>query len=51
MIDGESKENNVVIEQIEIVLRQELCCYGYRMMTAELNERGWIINHLGRCTV
>lgn len=42
---GEQKENKEVIEEIEVVLRQEFCCYGYRMMTAELNEKGFIINH------
>lgn len=45
MTDGQLNDNNDVVEQIEIVLRQEFCCYGYRMMRAELNERGWIINH------
>ena len=44
-LEGETKENNVVVAEIEGVLRQEFCCYGYRLMTAELNERGWIINH------
>lgn len=42
---GEQKDNKVVVEEIEVVLRQEFCCYGYRMMSAELQERGWIINH------
>jgi putative transposase len=26
-------------------LLQEFCCYGYRNMTAELKDLGWIINH------
>jgi putative transposase len=42
---GEHKPNHEVVEQIEAVLRQEFCCYGYRMMTAELTERNFIINH------
>jgi transposase InsO family protein len=43
--DGELIENAVVIKDIEQTLLQEFCCYGYRNMTAELNELGWIINH------
>jgi transposase InsO family protein len=42
---GELFENSIVIQSIEIVLRQEFCCYGYHNMTAELREGGWIINH------
>ena len=42
---GEPKENKEVVAEIETVLRQEFCCYGHRMMSAELNERGFIINH------
>lgn len=42
---GEQKENKAVVQEIEVVLRQEFCCYGYRMMSAELQERGYIINH------
>jgi putative transposase len=42
---GELFENKVVINDIEGVLTQEFCCYGYRNMTAELKEMGWIINH------
>jgi putative transposase len=43
--DGELIENAVVIKDIEQTLAQEFCCYGYRNMTGELNELGWIINH------
>lgn len=43
--DGELFENKVVINDIEQTLNQEFCCYGYRNMTGELKERGWIINH------
>ena len=43
--DGELIENAVVIKDIEGTLAQEFCCYGYRNMTGELREMGWIINH------
>jgi putative transposase len=42
---GELMENKVVVLQIEKVLHQEFCCYGYKNMTAELRGMGWIINH------
>jgi putative transposase len=42
---GELFENKVVIQDIEQTLTQEFCCYGYRNMTGELKEKGWIINH------
>ena len=44
-VDGELFENTVVVKEIEDTLSQEFCCYGYRNMTGELRERGWIINH------
>lgn len=44
-IDGELFENSVVIRQIESILQQEFCCYGYQVVTLELHEMGWIINH------
>ena len=31
--------------QVEHVLRQEFCRYGYKNMTAGLQDLGWIINH------
>lgn len=43
--DGVLFENTAVIKEIEKALHQEFCCYGYRNMTGELKERGWIINH------
>ncbi len=43
--DGELFENNVVVHDIEQTLSQEFCCYGYRNITGELKEKGWIINH------
>jgi putative transposase len=42
---GELFENTVVVKDIERTLHQEFCCYGYRNMTGELKELGWIINH------
>jgi transposase InsO family protein len=42
---GELIENSSVITDIEKTLSQEFCCYGYRNMTAELREIGWLINH------
>lgn len=42
---GELFENTVVIRDIEKTLHQEFCCYGYRNMSGELKEMGWIINH------
>jgi putative transposase len=43
--DGELFENGEVVKDIEKTLSQEFCCYGYRNMTGELKELGWIINH------
>jgi putative transposase len=43
--NGQLFENAVVIKDIELTLQQEFCCYGYRNMTGELKEMGWIINH------
>ena len=43
--DGELFENTVVVKDIEKTLHQEFCCYGYRNMTGELKDLGWIINH------
>lgn len=43
--DGELFENIVVVKQIEAILHQEFCCYGYQVITLELHEMGWIINH------
>ena len=43
--DGELLENTEVVKDIEKTLAQEFCCYGYRNMTGELKDKGWIINH------
>jgi putative transposase len=42
---GELFENGAVVKDIETTLHQEFCCYGYRNMTGELKDLGWIINH------
>ena len=43
--EGKIFENVVVVNDIEKTLMQEFCCYGYRNMTGELKELGWVINH------
>jgi putative transposase len=43
--DGQLVENLTVVKDIEGVLSQEFCCYGYRNMAGALKEMGWIINH------
>lgn len=35
----------MVVKDIEKTLQQEFCCYGYRNMSGELKDQGWIINH------
>jgi transposase InsO family protein len=42
---GELFDNRVVIEQVEALLQQEFCCYGYRNVEDALKDAGWIINH------
>lgn len=44
-VEGEVKENQVVVHIIESTLSHEFCCYGYQQMTTELTETGFIINH------
>ena len=43
--DGELIANAVVVKDIEQKLSKEFCCYGYKNLTAELKELGWIIYH------
>mgnify|MGYP001032575231 FL=1 len=43
--DGELIENKVVIEDVEEILQQEFCCYGYKNVWDELKVKGYIINH------
>ena len=42
---GELFDNTEVVRDIESCFAQEFCCYGYRNITGELKEKGWIINH------
>lgn len=48
-VEGGCFENQVVVQQIEQILSQEFCCYGYHLMREELCEYGWIINHKKVC--
>jgi hypothetical protein len=43
--DGELVENTVVLKDVETILQQEFCCYGYKNVWDELKEKGYIINH------
>lgn len=43
--NGESVENTVVLHDVESILEQEFCCYGYKNVWDELKAKGYIINH------
>jgi putative transposase len=43
--EGELVENTVVLKDVETILQQEFCCYGYKNVWDELKEKGYIINH------
>ena len=43
--DGELVENTVVLKDVESILQQKFCCYGYKNVWDELKEKGYIINH------
>jgi hypothetical protein len=43
--DGELVENTVILKDVETILQQEFCCYGYKNVWDELKEKGYIINH------
>lgn len=43
--DGEQVDNSVVLQDVESVLQQEFCCYGYKNIGDELKDMGYIINH------
>jgi transposase InsO family protein len=43
--DGELVENTVVLKDVETILQQKFCCYGYKNVWDELKEKGYIINH------
>lgn len=34
-----------VVEVIKDILSQEFCCYGYRNVSSELRDKGYLINH------
>jgi putative transposase len=43
--DGELVKNTVVLKDVETILQQEFCCYGYKNVWDELKEKGYIFNH------
>jgi transposase InsO family protein len=43
--DGGIVSNDVVVSQIRSILMQEFCCYGYQVITVELKDLEFIINH------
>ena len=43
--DGEQVQNAVVLQEVESILQQEFCCYGYKNVWDELKVKGYIINH------
>jgi putative transposase len=43
--DGELIENAVVLQDVESILQQEFCCYGYKNIWDELKDKGYVINH------
>jgi transposase InsO family protein len=44
-IEGMFISNEVVVQQIRVILSQEFCCYGYQVITVELKELQYVINH------
>lgn len=43
--EGELVENKVVLKDVEAILQQEFCCYGYKNVWDDLKEMGYIINY------
>ena len=43
--EGELVENTVILKDVEAIMQQEFCCYGYKNDWDELREKGYIINH------
>lgn len=43
--NGELIGNTVVVKDVESILQQEFCCYGYKNVWDELKQKGYIINH------
>jgi putative transposase len=37
--DGELVDNTVVLQDVESILQQEFCCYGYKNVWDELKEK------------
>ena len=44
-LDGELVDNTFVLQDVESILQQEFCCYGYKNVWDELRGKGYIINH------
>lgn len=43
--EGELVDNRVVLQDMETILQQEFCCYGYKNVWDDLRLKGYIINH------
>lgn len=43
--DGELADNTTVLKDVETILQNEFCCYGYKNVWDSLREHGYIINH------
>ncbi len=43
--DGTIADNQSVVQEIRSILSMEFICYGYSMITDELFDRGFIVNH------
>ena len=43
-IDGTVINNKEVVKDIEAILKNEFCCYGYHNVTAELRDQEYVIN-------
>jgi putative transposase len=43
--DGSNATNHEVVEEIKNILGIEFLCYGYKPVTDELFDRGFIVNH------
>lgn len=43
--DGSVAANHEIVEEIKNILGIEFLCYGYKPVTDELFDRGYIVNH------
>jgi hypothetical protein len=43
--DGGLIDNKNVLKDVESILQQEFCCYGYKNVWNELKQMGYVINH------